>query len=190
MISFGRTIRVGRLLLCAGAAMAAMAGGLARADDTQSGATDTSFWSRVTLEVPLVTRHIPDNDFDDQNWGAIVDVAVTPRWSVVGGDFVNSFYRNTVFAAVSYTPVSFSVGKLRIAPDVMLGLDLNGGYAGDSSVDPLLGAVQIKLAGAHLENTRYRLLDRLGLAITVIPPSLKERGSAPVNLALTYRFGG
>jgi hypothetical protein len=180
-----------RIVICAAIALAALAAGRARADEAQPDAAGASFWSRVTLEVPFLTRHIPDtNGFDDDNWGGLVDVALTRHWSVVGGDYINSFRRNTAFAAVSYTPMSFDVGRLRIAPDVMLGLDLNGGYRGVSSVDPLLGAVQLKLTRAHPGNTRWTVLDRLGLAITLIPPSLKEKGSVPVNLALTYRFGG
>ena len=162
----------------------------ARAAGALADAPDDTFWSRVTLEVPVLTQHIPHRaDLDNGDWGALVDVAVTRHWSVVGGDFINSFHRNTVFAAVSYTPVRFDLGKLRIAPGAMVGLDLNGGYRGFSQVDPLLAAVQIKLGAGDLAGPRYAFLERLGLAFTFIPPNMQRGGAMPVNLALTYRLG-
>lgn len=170
--------------------LAASAAGEAHAADAQTDPPSGSFWSRVTLEVPVLTRHIPHrDDLNNGDWGAFVDVALTKHWSIVGGDFINSFNKNTAFAAVSYTPLRFDFGKVRIAPDVMVGLDLNGGYKGDSQVDPLMGAVQIKFTAADLDGPRYALLRRLGLALTLIPPSLQKGGAMPVNLALTYRFG-
>src|SRR5438874_723516 len=58
-----------------------------------------SFLSRITVEVPLYTRHIPTvAGFNDHNWGALVDVALSPDWSIILGDFTNSYYRNTVIA--------------------------------------------------------------------------------------------
>jgi hypothetical protein len=148
-----------------------------------------SIWSRVTLEVPVLTRHIPHrDDLNNGDWGAFVDVAVNRHWSVVAGDFENSFHKNTAFAAVSYTPTHFDLGKVRISPDGMVGLDLNGGYKGNSSVDPLMAAVQIKIGAADASGPG--LMRRLGLALTFIPPSLQKGGAMPVNLALTYRFGG
>jgi hypothetical protein len=148
-----------------------------------------SVWSRVTLEVPVLTRHIPHrDDLNNGDWGAFVDVAVNRHWSAVAGDFVNSFHKNTAFAAVSYTPTHFDLGKVRIAPDGMVGLDLNGGYKGNSSVDPLMAAVQLKIGAA--DANAPVLLRRLGLALTFIPPSLQKGGAMPVNLALTYRLGG
>jgi len=175
-----------RILACAALGAAALAGSSAHAADTPF----DYFWSRVTLEVPVFTRHIPHrDDLNNGDWGAYVDVSVTRQWSIVGGDFINSFHRNTAFAAVSWTPVRFDVGKIRIAPDAIVGLDLNGGYKGDSQVDPLLAAVQIKVGAADLDNPKYAFLERLGLALTFIPPSLQKGGAMPVNLAITYRLG-
>ena len=189
MFFLGRTMSVGRVVVCVGVAILALAGSRACAANSEPDRPFSSFWSRVTVELPVLTRHIPNNDFDDHNWGAFVDVAVTRNWSMVGGDYVNSFHRHTAFAGVAYTPVSFDLGKVKIAPNAMVGLDLNGGYKGHNSVDPLLGAFQLSLTGAHWENTRYRILDRLGLAISIAPGSTKGHGSVPVNLALVYRFG-
>lgn len=190
MIVADRSAPVGRALACALMA-AALTGGPAWADDAQPDAADPSFWSRLTLAIPVYTRHFPDQgDFDDHNWGAFANLALTRHWSIVGGDYINSFRRNTAFAGASFTPVSFDLGKLRVTPGVMGGVDLNGGYRGHNPVEPLLGALELDVTGHGMEQTSYRILDRVGLALTLFPGGFNQRGAIPVNLALTYRFGG
>ena len=190
MLAADRRSPAWRVFACAMAA-AALAAGQARAGDSQAGQPDESFWSRVTLVVPVYTHHFPNSgQFDDQNWGAFANVAITQHWSVVGGDYINSFRRNTVFAGASFTPVGFDLGKVRLTPGVMAGVDLNGGYHGHNPLEPLLGALELNVTGEHLEQTRYRILDRMGLAIILMPGGFNQRGAVPVNLALTYRFGG
>ena len=45
------------------------------AQDAQQSDPDRSFLSRVTVEVPVYTRHIPnDAGFNDHNWGAFINV--------------------------------------------------------------------------------------------------------------------
>ena len=144
------------------------------------------FLSRVTVEFPVLTRHTPhDSAFNDQNWGAFVDVAVTDTFSVVAGDFRNSYRRNTAFAALSWEPIHVRLANARLAFGAIAGADLNGGYRPFNSADPFLGAFNLRLTAAEPDSTRP--LSRLGLLLTVIPPAPKN-GSTAVNLALTYRL--
>lgn len=146
----------------------------------------SDFWSRVTLEAPVVTRHTPhDSAFNDDNWGLMVDVAVNDDWSVVGGGFRNSYNRNTAFVGLAWAPVSVRVADARLRFGAMAGVDLNGGYRPYNSADPLLGALNVRLSAA--EPDRGRLLSRFGLLLTVIPPAPKN-GSTAFNLAVTYRL--
>jgi hypothetical protein len=149
-------------------------------------AAPDSFWSRVTVEVPAYTHHIPHDElFNDHNWGAIVDVALNERWSVVGGDFKNSYRRNTAFAAVSWEPLVFTPGALRLAAGGMVGVDLNRGYRGFNTVEPLLGAFNLRVTAADLHDPDP--LHRFGLLFTVIPPGV-QHGSTAINVAVTYRL--
>lgn len=143
-----------------------------------------SFWSRVTVEVPLVTRHFPnDKGFNDHNWGGWVDVAVNSWVSVDAGDFINSYRRNTAFAAVGLNSPSATFSHVKLWGEGLIGADLNAGYRGYNSVDPFLGAVQLRLTGANFDSN-LAFLNRLGVAVTVIPSA----PDFPINLALTYRF--
>ncbi len=175
-----------RALVCA-LVLTALLGGRACAADRQ---TAEGFWSRVTLVVPVYTHHFPDQGaFDDRNWGAFVDVALDGRWSVVGGDYVNSFHRNTAFAGVSFSPVSVDLGKIRLRPGLLAGIDLSGGYRGRNPVEPLLGAFELHLTGQGFEGAADRILDHAGLALILFPGGMNQRGAVPVSLAVTYRFG-
>jgi hypothetical protein len=177
---------VGRVAACALAA-AVLTAGQARADSDQPDGSGQSFWSRVTIAVPVYTHHFPNNgQFDDHNWGAFADVEITEHWSVIGGDYINSFHRNTVFAGVTFTPVTFDLGKVRVAPGVMGGVDLNGGYDHHNPVEPLLGALELNLTA---QRTKSWILDRTGLSLILMPGGFNQRGAVPVSLALTYRFG-
>jgi hypothetical protein len=176
-----RVTLVGRILVCAFAAIAAL-GGEARAEAALPDGSGESFGSRVTLVVPVYTRHFPGN-------GQFDDVAIDRRWSVIGGAYVNSFHRSTAFAGVSFTPVSFDLGKVRISPGAMLGVDLNGGYRGHDPAEPLLGALELSVTGQGFEGTKYQRLGRTGLALVLMPGGFNQRGSVPVSLSLTYRFG-
>lgn len=148
----------------------------------------SSFWSRVTLEAPVYTHHFPNDAlFNDHNWGGFVDVAVTRQWSIVGGDFDNSYRRNTAFLAASYEPIEFTWSKMRLDIGGLAGVDLNGGYRHFNRLEPLLGAVNLRLSGHGLDPTRYGPLARAGLLATIIPPD-PHGGSTAVNLAVTYRL--
>jgi len=178
-----------RLLLKAGGlavALTALWTGAAVAQDRAAPDAPRPFLSRVTVELPVLTRHTPhDSAFNDENWGAFVDVALTDTFSVVGGDFRNSYHRNTAFAAVSWEPIRVRVADARLAFGAIAGVDLNGGYRPFNSADPFLGAFNLRLTAA--EPDPNRAFTRLGLLLTVIPPAPKN-GSTAVNLALTYRL--
>jgi len=158
----------------------------AGAASAQAGEQARDFWSRVTLEVPVFTRHTPhDSWFNDNNFGLLADVAVNEDWSLVGGGYKNSFNRNTAVAGVSWQPASVRVGKARVRVGVLAAIDLNGGYKGYNSVDPFIGAFNVRLMAA--DQDAGGALSRMGALITVIPAAEKE-GSAAINLALTYRL--
>lgn len=162
--------------------------GTAFADEAQSSAPEESFLSRITVNVPFFTRHIPKNrGYNNDNWGGWLDVALDKQWSVVAGGYTNSYYRDTFFAGISYLPVNLEFSKIKIDAGGMIGLDLNGGYKGFNSVDPLLGALSLKIGGVNYSDPDYDFLNRLGMAITVIPPA-GSHGTSAVNLALTYRL--
>ena len=145
-----------------------------------------NFWSRVTVTVPLFTHHVPqDKGYNDQNWGGWVNVAFDRQWSVVGGDFLNSYNKNTAFAGVAWMPFNWDLAKARIDLGVMVGADLNGGYKHVSSVEPLLGALALTIRGANFG--RGALLNRLGLTFTAIP-SAGRGGSCPLNLAVSIQL--
>lgn len=165
--------------------LASLAHGHAAAQTTGT-AEQQSFWSRVTLEAPVFTRHTPhDSAFNDQNWGLLADVALTPHWSLVGGAFRNSYRRNTAIAAVSWEPVSVRIAQARLAAGALAAIDLNGGYRPYNTADPFLGAFNLRLT--HADPDPERPLTRLGLLVTVIPPAPKH-GATAVNVALTYRL--
>src|SRR5579863_2719197 len=106
----------------------------------QSSSGEDDSVSRITLELPVLTHHIPhDSEFNDHNWGGFVDFALDDHFSLVGGDFINSYKRNTAFAAVSWEPLSFTVSSAKLAFGGMLGVDLNHGYRGFNEAEPFLG---------------------------------------------------
>src|SRR5437016_4391739 len=100
-----------RLMAVAGGALAAsLWSAAAVAEPPQDG----DVWSRVTLAAPVFTRHVPhDAGFNDRNWGLFADVALTRRWSVLGGDFENSYRRNTAFLAASYSLFDVQAAHLK-----------------------------------------------------------------------------
>jgi hypothetical protein len=157
------------------------------AEDAQQSDIDSSFLSRVTVELPIYTMHLPtDKGFDDHNWGAFLNVDIAKsstlgngELSVIGGDFTNSYHRNTALLAGAVTWTA-TFTNLRIDAGPVLGIDLNGGYEGHNDVDPLLGAVQLRVGGTGF-GQEYGLLNHLGIAVTLIP------GTA-INLALAVRL--
>jgi hypothetical protein len=147
---------------------------------------DASFLSRVTVDVPFFTRHVPHPElFNNHNWGAFVDVAISEHWSVAAGDFINSYKRSTIFVGLAYMPVQLDLWHVRARVGGMLGFDVNGGYRPFNDVNPLLGAFSIRFTGTGFEND---LFNRLGIAIKMIPPA-PDHGSTAINFALSYRFG-
>ena len=148
-----------------------------------------SFLSRLTIEVPLFTRHAPhDGWFNDHNEGALVEFALGRHFSLTAGNFMNSYNRNTTIAGVSWLPLNFEFSHLRIDVGGIVAADLNGGYKHVNAMHPFLGAFEIKLMGNRFDDTRFETLNRVGLGITIIPPSPKN-GSTAINLALLYRLG-
>jgi hypothetical protein len=157
------------------------------AEDAQQSDFDSSFLSRVTIEEPLYTRHLPtDKGFDDHNWGAFVNVDIAKSSAlgngelvIIGGDFINSYYRNTAILAGAITWTT-TFRNLRIDAGPVLGIDLNAGYQGHNNLDPLLGAFQVRVGGTDL-GQEYGLLNHLGIAITLIPGTV-------INLALAVKL--
>jgi hypothetical protein len=151
-------------------------------------ASPWSFLARITIDLPFFTRHYPnDSDFNDHNWGAFVEVALAHRIALVGGDFINSYRRNTAVAGASWLPLQLDTWKLRIRAGILLGLDLNGGYAGITHVDPLLGAFSLHIDGHGISGRGLCVLDHLGLSIMALPPR-PDGGAAAVNVALAIRL--
>lgn len=147
-------------------------------------ADDTAF-PRITLEAPLVTRHVPhDKGYDDHNWGLWVDVEPIKHFSLLGGYFINSERRDTAFAGIAYTPFYFELPNAELDAFVAIAADLNGGYKGFNKLDPLLGAVSIRLIGRHFDGTPLEFLNNLGVAITAVPPV--NGPVTAINLAVTY----
>jgi hypothetical protein len=157
------------------------------AEDAQQSDFHSSFLSRVTIEEPLYTRHLPtDKGFDDHNWGAFINVDTAKlsaigngELSVIGGDFTNSYYKNTAILAGAITWTA-TFTNLKIDTGPVLGIDINAGYQGHNNLDPLLGAVQVKVGGTDF-GPEYELLNHLGVAVTLIPGTV-------INLALTFRL--
>ena len=160
------------------------------AQDAQQSDPDTSFLSRITIEVPVYTRHVPtDAGFNDHNWGVFIDVDLAKSsmlgnadFSIVGGDFRNSYYNNTAFLGgeVTWTPIRTDNLRFEIGP--ILAADLNGGYKGYNAPDPLLAAIQIKVSGTDF-SAENELLNHLGAAITFLP-----QNNTAINFALTVRL--
>jgi hypothetical protein len=166
-------------------AAACLWAGAASAQDRDK-APERDFWSRVTLEAPVLTHHVTDDRlFNDKNWGLLADVAINDDWSLVGGAFRNSFDRNTVLAGVSWEPISVRVAQTRLRFGGMAAVDINGGYRPYNTADPLLGAFNARLSAADPD--AGGALSRMGLLLTVIPPAPRN-GSTAINLALTYRL--
>lgn len=138
------------------------------------------FLSRITLEAPVFTRHVPDDrGFNDHNWGLLAEVALDPQWSVVGGVFTNSYYRDTAILGARYSLWQWHAGGIRVDPGILAGFDLNGGYKDHNAVDPLLGALSLKVSGDGFGGAS-EFLNRTGLALTVIPGD-----NVALNLAVT-----
>lgn len=146
---------------------------------------DASFLSRITVDVPFFTRHVPHPElFNNHNWGAFVDIALSEDWSIAAGDFINSYKRATIFAGLAWMPVQLDLPHVNARAGVMFGFDVNGGYRRYNDVNPLLGAFSIRFTGAGFENDVF---NRLGIAIKVIPPA-PDHGSTAINFALSYKL--
>ncbi|HEX4635708.1 MAG TPA: hypothetical protein VH189_05975 [Rhizomicrobium sp.] len=163
--------------------IASLASGKASADDTSG--IDESFLSRITLLAPVYTRHVPhDKGYDDHNWGGFAEIRLFDDVSVIGGEFINSYRRNTVLAGVTYLPLNLDVSNLRLGLGGEIGADLNGGYKPYNKWDPLFGAITLRLSGTNFEDAQF--LNHLGLAVTVIPPV--DGPITAINVAVTLRL--
>jgi len=172
--------RVRQVTACA-AVLALMHSSAGAQEASASGGGD-SLLSRITVQVPVYTRHIPqDAGFNDRNWGLLVEVGLDPDWSIIGGEFRNSYYRDTAIAVSRYSFFKWDTANIRVDTGVLLGFDLNGGYRDHNGVEPLLGALSIKVTGNRF--TDYPLLNGTGVALTVLPGKI-----VVANLALAFRL--
>jgi len=103
-----------------------------------------------------------------------------PDWSIVAGDFTNSYYRNTAIAAARYSFYKLDISSAGVDIGGMLGFDLKGGYKGNSVVDPLLGALSVKITGTHFSEDE--ILNGAGVAFTIIPGE-----TVAINVAFAFR---
>ena len=150
-----------------------------------SSGNDDSFLSRVTLLAPVYTRHLPhDKGFNDHNWGVFAEIRLFDDISVIGGEFKNSYSRNTVLAGVTVLPLNFEISHLKVGLGGEIGADLNGGYKGYNKWDPLFGTLSVRLSGTGFADSP--LLNHLGLAVSIIPPL--DGPVTAVNLAVTLRL--
>jgi hypothetical protein len=155
----------------------------ALADDAAT--TDQSFWSRITLLAPVYTKHLPhDRGYNDHNWGGFAEFRVVDGISLVGGEFKNSYSRDTILAGVTFLPINFEMDHLRVDLGGEIGADLNGGYKGYNKWDPLFGTLSVRFSGTGFENSP--LLNHIGIAVSVIPPL--DGPITAINLALTLRL--
>ncbi len=153
-----------------------------------TGSAHDTFLSRVTMAAPVFSRHFPkDREFNDHNWGGVIFYALDNRFSLAGGDFLNSYRRNTAFAAVSITPWALNLDGAQISPGALVGIDLTNGYKGYNPVEPLLGAATIKIGTHYFSDPHFQFLNRIGLLVTVIPGWGNNRSTA-ANLALTIHL--
>lgn len=175
-LSFGKSLGFAAALL-------ALAGGPALAEEAGGGAN--GFLSRITVAAPFYTYHFPkDRMFNDHNWGGVMFFALDRHVALAGGDFLNSYRRNTAFAGISLTPWNLDLSGIALSPGGLIGVDLTHGYAHENPVEPLLGAATLKIGSAHLSD---RFFDRVGLLATIIPGFGSNRSTA-ANLALTLRL--
>ena len=159
----------------------------AMAQEVSGGGGDT-FLSRITVAAPFFSAHFPsDRDFNDDNWGGAIFYALDTHTSLVGGDIINSYRRNTGFAAISLTPWTLDLKEIRISPGALVGIDLTNGYKRYNPVEPLLGAVTIKISSPDYRDLQFQFLNRLGLLVTVIPGFGDNRATA-TNLAIALRL--
>lgn len=153
-----------------------------------AGGSDDGFLSRITIAAPFFSRHFPkDREFNDHNWGGVIFYALDSHFSLAGGDFMNSFRRNTAFAALSVTPWILDLSAVQISPGALVGIDLTNGYKGYNPVEPLLAAATLKVGTRSFSDPHFQFLNRVGLLVTVIPGWGNNRSTA-ANLALTIHL--
>ena len=161
---------------------------LLAAAPAQAQETEDGFLSRITIAVPLFTRHTPHDElFNDSTWGAFVFFALDEDWSLTAGDYINSYDKNTAFAGVEWQPIHLHVSRLNIDLGGMLAADLNGGYAHYEPLNPLLGALNVKIGGHYFDDPGLAFFNRLGMLVTVLP-GIGSGQSTAINLALTLQL--
>jgi hypothetical protein len=167
-----------QIMVCA-AVFAVFSSG-ARAEEMSPPDGGNALLLRITIQVPLYSRHIPqDAGFNDHNLGVLVEASLDTDWSIIVGEFRNSYYRDTAIAASRYSLFAWDYSSIRVDTGVMLGFDLNGGYQGHNGVDPLLGALSIKITGNRY--SEHELLNRTGVAFTILPGKI-----VVANVALVF----
>ena len=176
-------MRRGGSILLVAIALSWAAGNTARADDAAG--TDESFLSRITILAPVYTRHLPyDHGYNTHNWGGFVEFRLFDGVSLVGGEFINSYHRDTALAGITVLPLNFELSHLRVDVGGQIGADLNEGYKGYNKWDPLFGTLTARFSGTGFENSPF--LNHLGLAVSVIPPL--DGAVTALNVAITLRL--
>jgi hypothetical protein len=177
---FHQTRRIaGRMLFAIGIATSTCCP--AWADD----ASDESFLSRITILAPVYTRHLPhDRGFNEHNWGGFAEIRLVDDISLIGGEFINSYSRETVLAGVTFLPFHLEASHVRVDLGGEIGADLNGGYKGFNKWDPLFGTLAVRFSGTGFQD--QPLLNHLGLAVSIIPPL--DGPVTAINLAVTLRL--
>lgn len=168
-------------------ALVAVSSTSAMAQDAGPNGED-SFFSHITVAIPFFSHHFPkDREFNDHNWGGVAFYALDTHFSLAGGDFVNSYRRNTAFAALSITPWDLDLSAVQIVPGALVGVDLTNGYKGYNPVEPLLAAATVKIGTHYFSDPGLQFLNRFGLLVTILP-GLGNNRSTAANLALTIHL--
>jgi hypothetical protein len=80
--------------------------------------TNVSKW---WVTVPITSWHKEDKDYNERNWGIGLEYVVSPSWSLVGGTYRNSFYKQSYYAGSVWTPLQFEIQEVTIKGGLLLG---------------------------------------------------------------------
>jgi hypothetical protein len=77
--------------------------------------------SKLWVTVPITSWHKEDKDYNERNWGIGLEYVVSPSWSLVGGTYRNSFYKQSYYAGGVWTPLKFEIQEVTIKGGFLLG---------------------------------------------------------------------
>lgn len=115
------------------------------------------------LDAMIGSRHFPDRRFNQSNPGLGVEMD-SGNWQFAVGEYKNSYYRHTSYAAVGYLPVHI------------------GGWSAGIVGGPATGYEYPVIGGAEVT---YRAKD-WGINLLGVPPVMN--GSAVIALQLVVRL--